>query len=201
MCGLSRAPSPDSRASSVEGAPELGEQLIRSLDGKWPQVHPTAFVSELAYVVGDVEIGGGSSIWPGTVVRADSGKITIGRETCIQDNSVVHGDADVVIGDRVVIGHKVLCHARTVGDRTLLGSGAIVNDGVVIGEGSLVASSAMVLENTTIPPGSLVVGVPGRIRGEVKEHHTQHITELCDAYVQKAQRYRKSGGLGSGPEG
>ena len=63
---------------------------------------------------GDVEVGEGSSIWPGTVVRADAGKITIGRRTCIQDNSVVHGDADVVIGDGVAIGHRVMCHARTM---------------------------------------------------------------------------------------
>ena len=95
--------------------------MIRSLEGKWPMIHPTAFVSEFAYVVGDVEIGEESSVWPGAVVRADNGKITIGRFTCIQDNSVVHGDDDVVIGDWVAIGHRVLCHARTVGDRVLFG--------------------------------------------------------------------------------
>ena len=82
--------------------------MIRSLDGKSPKIHPAAFVSEFAYVIGNVEIGEGSSIWPGAVVRADMGKITIGSFTCVQDNSVVHGDADVVIGDRVVIGHQVL---------------------------------------------------------------------------------------------
>ena len=138
--------------------------MIRSLDGIAPKIHPTAFISESAYVVGDVTIGEGSSIWPGVVVRADAGKITIGRFTCIQDNSVVHGDADVVIGDRVVMGHMVLCHARSVGDRVLIGSGATVNDGVEIGEDSLIASTAMVLENMVIPSRSLVVGVPGRVK-------------------------------------
>ena len=146
---------------------------------------------------GDVEIGEGSSIWPGTVVRADSGKITIGRFTCVQDNSVVHGDADVVIGDRVVIGHRVLCHARSVGDGALLGSGATVNDGVEIGDGSLVASGAMIVENKKIPAGSMVIGVPGRVRGEVRERHVELIRHAADEYVEKAQRYLRQEGLGS----
>ena len=171
--------------------------MIRSLDGVSPKVHPTAFVSEFAYVVGDVEIGEGSSIWPGTVVRADSGKITIGRFTCVQDNSVVHGDADVVIGDRVVIGHKVLCHARSVGDGALLGSGATVNDGVEIGEGSLVASGSMIVENNKIPAGSMVVGVPGKVRGEVRERHAELIRHAADEYVEKARRYLRQGDLAS----
>jgi len=171
--------------------------VIRSLDGKLPKVHPTAFVSEFAYVVGDVEIGEGSSIWPGTVVRADMGKVTIGRYTCVQDNSVVHGDADVVIGDRVVIGHRVLCHARRVGDRALIGSGATVNDGAEIGEDSLVASAAMVLENMSTPPRSLVIGVPGRIKGAVSERHTELIRTTCDHYIENAQRYKRQGALES----
>ena len=171
--------------------------MIRSLDGASPRVHPTAFVSEFAYVIGDVEIGEGSSIWPGAVVRADSGTIVIGRHTSVQDNSVVHGDDDVVIGDRVVIGHQVVCHARSVGDRVLIGSGATVNDGVDIGDDSLVASGAMVIENTVIPPMSLVVGVPGRIRGAVAERHTEAIKSLCDSYIRKTERYKSQGNLES----
>ena len=171
--------------------------MIRSLDGIAPRIHPTAFVSEFAYVIGDVEIGEGSSIWPGSVVRADAGKITMGARTCVQDNSVVHGDADVVIGDGVVIGHKALCHARSVGDGVLIGSGATVNDGADIGEGSLVASGAVVLEDMVIPPGSLVVGVPARVKGQVEERHTTLIESMAQHYVAKAQRYKRSGGLES----
>ena len=175
--------------------------MIRSLDGKSPRIHPTAFVSELAYVIGDVEIGEGSSIWPGAVVRADMGKIAIGSYTCVQDNSVIHGDADVVIGDRVVIGHNVLCHAKTVGDRVLIGNGATVNDGAEIGEDSLVASGAMVLENMAIPVRSMVVGVPARVRGAVAERHIAMVKATCDGYIQKAQRYKGQGGLESAREG
>ena len=169
--------------------------MIRSLDGIAPRIDPTAFVSEFAYVVGDVEIGEGSSIWPGTVVRADAGRIIIGRHTCIQDNSVVHGDADVVIGDRVVIGHRVVCHARSVGEGVLIGNGAVVNDGAEIGEGSLVASAAMVVENMTIPPRSMVVGVPARIRGPVEERHSRLIKARVESYVRKAERYKRQGVL------
>ena len=172
--------------------------MIRALDGKSPDIHPTAFVSEAAYVIGDVEIGEGSSIWPGAVVRADAGKITIGKYTNIQDNSVVHGDADVVIGNRVVVGHKVLCHARIVGDRVLIGSGSTVNDGVQIGEGSLIAAGAMLVEGMVVPPESMVVGIPGRIRGNVQERHDEVISATCDAYVEKAQRYKGQGDLESG---
>mgnify|MGYP002018651072 CR=1 FL=1 len=171
--------------------------MIRSLDGIAPRIHPSAFVSELAYVIGDVEIGEGSSIWPGAVVRGDSGRIAIGKKTSIQDNSVVHGDADVVIGDRVVIGHRVLCHARKVGDRVLIGSGATVNDGVEIGEDSLVGSAAMLVENMIVPPGSLVLGIPARIRGLVQERHTAAIREMSDNYILKTERYKNQGNLES----
>ena len=169
--------------------------MIRSLDGVSPRIHPSAFVSEFAYVVGDVQIGEGSSIWPGAVVRADWGRIVIGKYTCVQDNSVVHGDADVVIGDHVVIAHKALCHARRVGDRVLIGSGATVNDGVEIGEDCLVASGAMIVDNTKIPPRSLVVGVPGRVRGRVTERHMERIKFYGDKYVENTQRYRGQGNL------
>ena len=169
--------------------------MIRSLDGVSPRIHPTAFVSEFAYVVGDVEIGEGSSVWPGSVVRADMGSISIGRFTCVQDNSVVHGDADVVIGDNVVIGHRVLCHAKSVGDRVLIGNGATVNDGVEIGEDSLLASGTMVVDNMSIPARSLVVGVPGRIRGQVEDRHAELIAYYCDIYIHKTRRYKRQGNL------
>ena len=171
--------------------------MIRSLGGASPRIHPTAFISESAYVIGDVEIGEGSSIWPGVVVRGDSGKIAIGKHTCVQDNSVLHGDADVVIGDNVVIGHLVMCHARTVGDRVLIGNGATVNDGVEIGEDSLLASGTMVVDNLKIPAHSLVMGVPGRIRGQVAQRHTELIKRTSESYTQKGELYRRQGDLDS----
>ena len=171
--------------------------MIRSLDGVNPRIHPTAFVSEAAYVIGDVEIGAGSSVWPGAVVRADNGSIAIGANSCVQDNSVVHGDDDVVIGDNVVIGHRVLCHAHRVGDRVLIGNGATVNDGVKIGDDCLLASGTMVVDNMSIPSGSIVMGVPGRVRGSVEERHRKLIGYYADQYARKTRRYKSQGGLES----
>ena len=169
--------------------------MIRSLGEATPKIHPTAFISEFAYVIGDVEIGEGSSVWPGAVVRADMGKITIGKHTNIQDNSAVHGDADVVIGDYVTIGHKVLCHAKTVGDRAVIGNGATLNDGVEIGEYSLIASGTMLVDNVQIPPRSLVVGSPGKALREVGERHLAKMKWYCDVYMEKTKLYKSQGNL------
>ena len=169
--------------------------LIKTLEDKTPLVHPTAFVSEAAYVVGDVEIGEGSSIWPGTVIRGDMGKVRIGKYTNIQDNSVVHGDDDVEIGDYVIVGHRVMCHAKYIGDQSLIGNGAIINDGVIIGKNSVVGSGTMVLENMDIPERSIVVGMPGRVRGEVQQKHLDLQVELADIYSNQAKRYKKEGTL------
>ena len=171
--------------------------MIRSLDGMTPKIHPTAFISEFAYVIGDVEIGEGSSVWPGTVIRGDMGKIIIGKHTNVQDNSVVHGDHDVVIGDYVTMGHRVLCHAKNVADRVVIGNGAIVNDGVEIGEYSLVASGTMLVENVKIPPRSLVVGSPGKAIREVGERHLGLMKWYNDVYMEKTERSKKEGNLES----
>ena len=169
--------------------------LIKTLEDKTTLVHPTAFVSEAAYVVGDVEIGEGSSIWPGTVIRGDMGKVRIGKYTNIQDNSVVHGDDDVEIGDYVIVGHRVMCHAKYIGDQSLIGNGAIINDGVIIGKNSVVGSGTMVLENMDIPERSIVVGMPGRVRGEIQQKHLDLQVELADIYSNQAKRYKKEGTL------
>jgi carbonic anhydrase/acetyltransferase-like protein (isoleucine patch superfamily) len=169
--------------------------LIRSLGGKTPSIHPTAFISEAAYIVGDVEIGEGSSIWPGTVIRGDTGKITIGKFTNVQDNSVLHGDDDVVIGDNVTIGHRVMCHGRNIGNRVLIGNGAILNDGVLVGEESVIGSGSMILENMDIPEKSIVVGMPGRVRGTVKEKHVDMIDRIAAGYAIKARKYKSEGNL------
>ena len=173
--------------------------MLRSLDGKSPKIHPTAFVSEFAYLIGDVEIGEGSSVWPGTVIRADAGKISIGKNSCVQDNSVLHGDADVVIGDNVTIGHRVMCHAKTVSNNVLIGNGATLNDGVEIGENSIIAAGCMVIDDMQIAARSMVMGVPARIRGEVEERHLELIRRTAAAYARKAQRHKEQGGLESDP--
>ena len=169
--------------------------MIKSLGSSTPIIHPTAFVSEAAYVVGNVEIGEGSSVWPGAVVRGDMGKVTIGKHTNIQDNSIVHGDADVFIGDSVVIAHRVVCHGKEIGDGCLLGNGSIINDVVKIGNNTIIGSGAMVVENMEVPDGSIIMGIPGRIRGEVQQKHLDLQKWLVGVYSENAQRYKLDGNL------
>ena len=169
--------------------------MIRNLGDKKPVIDPTAFVSEAAYIVGEVVIGKNSSIWPGTVIRGDNGKITIGDGTNIQDNSVVHGDADVLIGDGVTIGHRVMCHAAEVGDGSLIGNGAVVNDGVKVGSRSIIGSGSMIIENMVIPEESIVLGVPGRIKGKVKDRHLQMQIEIAKGYRERGVTYKSQGDL------
>ena len=168
---------------------------IRKLGAEQPKVHESAFVSEAAYLVGNVEVGPRSSIWPGAVIRADNGKIAIGAGTNVQDNSVLHADADAVIGDDVTIGHGVVCHARRIGDGALIGNGAVLNDGVEVGAGSLIAAGAVLTENTVIPDGTLVRGVPGKPMGPVRERHRQLMLRAAASYVKRIARYNSEPGL------
>ena len=167
--------------------------MIRSLDGKTPTVHETAYVSEFAFVIGDVEIGAQSSVWPGAVVRADSGKIVIGERSNVQDNSTLHADADASIGNDVTIGHGVVCHARAIGDHSLIGNGAVLNDGVEIGQWCLIAAGSVVPEKTKIPDRSIVRGVPGRVIGGIHDRHAEMIRIAGESYVERIPRYKASG--------
>ena len=167
--------------------------MIRSLDGKTPVIDSTAFVSETAYLVGDIEVGPRSSIWPGVVIRADSGKIKIGTGTNIQDNSVLHADDDAEIGDDVTIGHGVICHARKIGNGSLLGNNSTLNDGVVIGANSLVAAGSVLNENKVYEDNALIRGTPGKVLGTVRERHTELMKRAAASYVKRIERYIDAG--------
>ncbi|MBI4305536.1 MAG: gamma carbonic anhydrase family protein [Chloroflexi bacterium] len=169
--------------------------MIRSLQGKTPQVHATAFISETAYVIGDVVIGEGSSVWPGAVIRGDSARITIGAFTNIQDNSVIHTDNGAVIGDYVTIGHRVVCHATRVGDGSLLGNGCVLNEGAELGEQCLVAAGAVVIEGMKVPPRKIIAGVPARERGDVEKRHLELMKWANDSYIARTKQYKAQGGL------
>ena len=138
--------------------------MIRSFNGKVPKVHPTAFVSEAAYVVGDVTIGENSSVWPGAVIRGDYGTIAIGKGSVIQDNCVVHADDYLHIGDNVSVTHGAVLHGHRVGDNVLIGINAVLLEEAEIGSYCLIGAGAVVRGGAKIPDESLVVGVPGQVR-------------------------------------
>ena len=169
--------------------------MIRSLAGKTPTIHSTAFVSEFAYVVGDVRIGPDVSIWPGVVLRSDRGTMSIGKGTNIQDGSICHADGDMRIGEYVTLGHAVVCHARSIGDRCLLGNNCTLNDQSAVGAWCIVAAGAVVLEEREIPEYSIAAGVPAKVIGAMQAKHYALVKMNADEYVALGKQYKAEGTL------
>lgn len=166
--------------------------MISKFEDKFPVVHPTAFVSENATVIGDVEIGEDSSIWFGSVVRGDVNYIRIGERTNIQDNSVIHvsgGTHPTVLGSEITVGHRVLLHGCTVDDRCLIGMGAILMDGVHVGEECLVGAGSLLTPGTIVPPRSLVIGSPARVKRELTAEEIEFLDRSWRNYTELKLRY------------
>jgi carbonic anhydrase/acetyltransferase-like protein (isoleucine patch superfamily) len=170
--------------------------VLISLDGITPKIHPTAYVHSSATVIGDVEIGANSSVWFGVVIRGDVDAIRIGSRTNIQDNSTIHVTAETwptSLGDDVTIGHGVILHGCTVGNRSLIGIGAIILDGVQIGDDCMVGAGALVTPRTTLESGHLMLGSPARPVRLLTDAERKHLIESADGYVDNAARYRAQG--------
>ncbi len=165
---------------------------VLSLGGKTPRIAPGVFLAPSATVIGDVEIGEGSSVWFGCVLRGDVGKIRIGKQSNIQDLSCLHmtdGVSDVIVGDLVTVGHGVILHGCSVGDGALIGMGSTLLDGVVIGARSLVAAGSLVTSRMVVPAGSLVRGSPARILRDATEEEREMGVRGAEHYVENARRY------------
>jgi carbonic anhydrase/acetyltransferase-like protein (isoleucine patch superfamily) len=171
--------------------------MIRSFGGKIPKIAPTAFISEAAYIVGDVEIGEHSSVWPGAVIRGDTGRIIIGEYTAVEDNVVVHSatqsEVDVVIGDMVNIGHNAMIHGRRIGNNVLVGINAVILHDAEIGDYCLIGAGCVVSEGMIVPDNSFVVGVPGRIKGKVTEKQMRWLRDVPKEYADFGRRYKEEG--------
>lgn len=166
--------------------------VIRGHAGIHPTLGSGVFLAETCAVIGDVVIGEDSSIWYSTVVRGDVMPIRIGARTSIQDNTVIHVTSDrfgTTIGDDCTIGHSAIIHACIVEDFCLIGMGAILLDGCRIGRGSLVGAGALVTPGTDIPPNSLVVGSPAKVKREVSDKEREQIRYGASHYVELARRY------------
>lgn len=163
--------------------------LILPFGGRTPRIDPTAWIAPTAVIIGDVEIGPDSSVFYGCVLRGDSGSIRIGARTNIQDNTVVHVDADapVHLGDDVTVGHQALVHGATVGNGTLVGMKSALLSHSVIGAGALIAAGAVVLEGAEIPAKSLAAGVPAKVRRELSDEESQAFIPHAANYVTLAK--------------
>ena len=174
--------------------------MLRKLQGKAPSVAADAYVADGAILIGAVTLKEGSSVWFNSVLRADSEPITIGRFTNVQDNSTLHVDPGFpcVVGDHVTIGHGAIVHACTVEDNVLIGMHATVLSGAVVGRDSIVGANALVTENARIPPGSLVLGVPGKVVRSLKPEEIEGIRRSAEGYVRRAALYRLGAPDGNG---
>jgi len=171
---------------------------VRSLGELQPRIGARVYVDETALVVGDVDIGADSSIWPMCVVRGDVHQVRIGARSNIQDGCVLHvshassyrpGGAPLHIGDAVTVGHKVLLHGCTVEDGCFIGMGAVVMDGAVLGAGLLLGAASLVPGGKELEGGYLYLGSPVRRVRALTESERTYLTYSADHYVRVKDRY------------
>jgi len=170
--------------------------VIAPFRGRVPAIDPSAYVTDSAVVVGDVAIGPETSLWFHAVVRGDVFPIRVGARTNVQDHATIHvlgGRAAATIGDEVTIGHGAIVHGCTVGNRSLIGMGAIVLDGVEIGEQCLIGAGAVVTPGTRIPPGQLVLGSPARPTRPLTPAERVALLTSAENYARVAAEYRAAG--------
>jgi len=158
-----------------------------------PRIHPEAFVHASAVVIGEVEIGAESSVWPTAVLRGDDGPISIGARTSIQDGAVVHdteGLSTTTVGDRVTVGHRAILHGCTIGDDCIIGMGCIILDNAIVEPGSIVGAGAVVPPGKRVTAGSVVVGNPMRVLRACTEKDIEFIAYSWREYVRRIGQYR-----------
>lgn len=164
--------------------------MIQTYLGKSPRSTGVARAHASAVLIGDVTLGDGVSIWPQAVLRGDYNSITVGAGTNIQDGAVVHNDHGhpAVIGAGCVVGHRAVVHGCSIGDRCLIGIGAIVLNGAVVGDECVIGAGALVAEGKAIPPRSLVLGVPGRVVRAVSDEELGRTLRGVENYRGYAER-------------
>lgn len=166
--------------------------MIWELDGKAPRLEGAAWAAPDAQLMGNIVLQDGASVWFGAVLRGDNEQILVGRNSNVQDLSVCHTDIGfpLTIGENCTIGHRAILHGCTIEDGVLIGMGAIILNGARIGAGSLIGAGALVAENKVIPPGSLVMGAPGKIVRALDEDARARLLKSADGYRRNAARFR-----------
>ena len=175
--------------------------MIRSVNGKAPKIAKSAWVSEAAYVVGNVEIGENTSVWPGAVIRGDFESIKIGANCAIEDNCVIHsgspipGEQGLEIGDRVIVGHGAVIHCRRIGNNVLIGMNATVLNDAEIGSMCIIGAGSLVSPKMKIPANSLVWGSPAEIKGAPTASQLRWVEEMKsdEGYNLITKLYREQG--------
>jgi carbonic anhydrase/acetyltransferase-like protein (isoleucine patch superfamily) len=165
---------------------------IYELNGVRPTIASTAWIADSATVIGNVHIADGASVWPGVVIRGDlETPIIIGKNSNVQDNSVLHSDEGLplVIGEGVTVGHLVMLHGCTIGDHSLIGIGAIVLNAAKIGKHCLVGASALVTEGKEFADGSMIIGSPAKALKELSLEQKERLKQSASHYCENAKRF------------
>src|SRR5262249_36607887 len=161
-----------------------------------PRIDPAAYVHDSAHVIGDVEIGADASVWFNVVVRADVHHVRIGARTNLQDRVVVHvtsGRWPTLVGSEVTVAHGGILHGCAVGDRCLIGIGAIVLDGAEVEDDTMIAAGSLVAPRTKIPGGHLAMGSPAKVVRPLRREELEHLRQSAANYVGYAASYRAEG--------
>ena len=166
---------------------------LYELDGVAPQLGTGAWVADSAEVIGNVQLGDNASIWFGAVLRGDNEKMTIGRNSNVQDMSMLHSDpgSPLTIGENVTIGHQVMLHGCTIGDNSLIGIQAVVLNNAKIGRNSIVGAGSVVTEGKEFPDNSLIFGSPAKVMRTISDEDAARLRHGSEHYVNNAVRYAK----------
>jgi carbonic anhydrase/acetyltransferase-like protein (isoleucine patch superfamily) len=167
--------------------------MIYTLSKISPKIHERCYVAPSAAVIGDVLLGEDTSIWFGAVVRGDVERITIGRGSNVQDNSVLHCDpgAPLILDEYVTVGHQVMLHGCRVGRNSLIGIGSTVLNHACIGANSIVGANALVTEHKEFPDGVLILGAPAKVIRELTEVEIATLPNYATRYIERAELYRR----------
>lgn len=166
--------------------------MVRTFQGIKPTIPDSCFIEETAIIIGDVVMGDDCSAWFHAVIRGDVNYIRIGHRTNVQDLCMLHVTHDthtLIIGDDVTVGHNVVLHGCTIQNRVLVGMGSIIMDGAVIGEDSVVGAGALITAGTIVPPKSLILGSPAKVKRPVTEQELAWIRESAQNYVRYSRQY------------
>ena len=166
--------------------------MLYKLGKDQPTIEGDYYVADNATVLGKVKLCKDSSVWFGAILRGDTELITVGERSNVQDGSVLHTDLGfpLDIGKDVTIGHKVMLHGCAIGDGSLIGINSVVLNGAKIGKGCLIGANTLITEGTEIPDGSLVMGSPGKVRGELNEDQKNGLILSAHHYVENSKRFK-----------
>ncbi|UCE36951.1 MAG: gamma carbonic anhydrase family protein [Thermoplasmata archaeon] len=166
---------------------------IVSFGGKTPKIHSSAYIDSSAKIVGDVQIGKNTSIWTGSILRADENKITLENEVAILENTFLEAprEFELIIEEGTLVAHGAILHGCKILKESMVGIGAIVLDGAVVGEGSIIGAASLVPEGKIIPPRSIFIGSPGKVLRPATDEDFERVRGYHTRVLKKAKEYKK----------